>query len=102
MRCSSCGRRTKEERCAAHGALPAPASEQAPAPLPALPELPGYSRIALLARGGFGNVYRATRQLDGLEVAIKVARADQPLAAARLEDELSALRAVGPPHVPAI
>jgi serine/threonine protein kinase/tetratricopeptide (TPR) repeat protein len=79
----------------------------------------------VLGVGGFGAVYRAERRrtradtpvlvgpvggappagIEGpepTEVAIKVARLDQPTASARLLLEAEALRAVAPPHVPEV
>lgn len=56
----------------------------------------------VLGRGGFGIVYRATRQVDGKRVAIKLAQREQPTAIERLESEGAALRAIGTPHVPEV
>jgi predicted ATPase len=59
----------------------------------------------VLGRGGFGTVFVAVPEpADAASgrVAIKLARSDQPGAAFRLTREIEALRAVGPPHVPAL
>jgi serine/threonine-protein kinase len=41
---------------------------------PNIPRVPGYAVMAELGRGGMGAVYRARRESDGLEVAIKTIR----------------------------
>jgi tetratricopeptide (TPR) repeat protein len=56
----------------------------------------------LLGLGGFGAAFRARRVRDGVTVAVKVARADQLSANDRLLLEAEALRAIGPPSVPAV
>ena len=66
------------------------------------PTLDGYVVGALLGQGGFGAAFRAERVADGAAVAIKVARADQFSASDRLLLEAEALRAIGPPSVPAV
>jgi tetratricopeptide (TPR) repeat protein/nicotinamide riboside kinase len=55
-----------------------------------------------LGAGGFGAVFAAVRLEDGRRAAVKLARADAPGAAAQLRAEEEALRAVGPPAVPAV
>jgi tetratricopeptide (TPR) repeat protein len=47
-------------------------------------------------------VFRARRLRDGAAVAIKVARADQATASAKLEEEAEALKKIGAPYVPAV
>jgi tetratricopeptide (TPR) repeat protein len=64
--------------------------------------LEGYSIRSLLGLGGFGAAFRAERATDGVTVAIKVARSDQYSASDRLLLEAEALRAIGPPSVPAV
>ncbi len=44
----------------------------------------------------------ATREADGLPVAIKVVHREDPTARVRLETEAQALSAIGPPYVPAL
>src|SRR5262249_54412358 len=76
-------------------------AEKPPAPVPA-PKIEGYQATTLLGRGGHGSVYAGVRQSDGMRVAIKVSRADQPGAGAHLRRELRFLEQVAPPHVPAV
>src|SRR5207253_5865905 len=63
-------------------------------------EVPGYRVERLLGTGGFGVVVAATSEA-GQRVALKVATADA-VAAAQLEREEKALRAVGPQAAPAV
>jgi tetratricopeptide (TPR) repeat protein len=90
--------------CAAHGApLPAPIRAEAGTPFQVPPpSLAGYAIRSLLGQGGFGAAFRAERVSDKTSVAIKVARADQFSASQRLLLEAEALRAIGPPAVPAV
>jgi serine/threonine protein kinase/tetratricopeptide (TPR) repeat protein len=105
-RCPTCGRRLGDldPGCPFHG----PVSRDGDEPEPSgatdalVPEIPGYQRVCVLGRGGFGTVIEARPVAGGAHVAIKVAHADRPDAAARLREEIAALRAVGPPHVPAV
>lgn len=73
-----------------------PPSEEACAPIHP-PTLVGYRITGVLGRGGQGMLYQAVRERDDLRVAIKVARADQPGASARLAREIAFLKTVGPP-----
>ncbi|HET6148128.1 MAG TPA: protein kinase [Polyangia bacterium] len=102
VRCPTCGIRLGEvaRRCPRHGeATTPPPPEDAPALIPT-PELSGYQVGRCLGQGGFGAVFEARRLSDGVRVAIKVARSDQPSAAARLALEGQALAAIGAPVVP--
>lgn len=104
-RCPRCGRLfAAPAGCPEHGAPAAPRDEGAAASvLPNVPpSLPGFHTGAVLGWGGFGVVYEVTRESDGRRLAAKVARADAPGAARQLAREIEALRAVGPPHVPAV
>ena len=62
----------------------------------------GYQLEHEVARGGFGTLYAARRETDGLQVAIKVAHSEVALARFQLEREAQVLRAIGPPTVPAV
>jgi serine/threonine protein kinase len=66
------------------------------------PSFPGYETLRRLGRGGFGTIYEAERHRDGEHVAIKLARADEALAAIHLRKEAKALADIGPPYVPAV
>ncbi|WP_223753898.1 serine/threonine-protein kinase PknK [Myxococcus sp. RHSTA-1-4] len=55
-----------------------------------------------MARGGFGLLLAARREVDGAPVAIKVAHPEHPMAGAQLSHEGQVLRAIGPPTVPAV
>lgn len=109
IRCPTCGKRLRDSQpvCAAHGPAPAlapppaPDGESPPPPM-APPVLAGYETGRLLGQGGFGAVFEAKRVADGMPVAIKVARAEQASASQRLVLEAEVLKAIGPPHVPAV
>ncbi|HME91023.1 MAG TPA: hypothetical protein VKE49_06350, partial [Myxococcaceae bacterium] len=86
MRCLDCGRRLRQPNtCPIHGTTAAASllTEQPPAPVPA-PKIEGFRATTLVGRGGHGSVYAGVRQSDGMRVAIKVSRADQLGAGARL------------------
>ena len=106
VRCPTCGIRLRDEEpiCATHGAVARAAVSEEKAAEPAVvpPELPGYVVGGLLGQGGFGAVYRARRASAGIDVAIKVAKADQYTASERLLLEASALGAIGAPFVPEV
>ena len=126
VRCPTCGIRLQDQAplCPEHG-VPPPREPSLEAPgsrTVERPEVPGYVLSQVLGVGGFGAVYRAERRrsladtlglagagvgappagIEPPEVAIKVARLDQPTASARLLLEAEALRAVAPPHVPEV
>lgn len=68
-----------------------------------VPERIGGYRVGMvLGSGGFGTVVAARSEVGSDEVAIKIARIDQPLAVERLAEEAVALDAIGAPHVPAL
>ncbi len=96
-RCLSCGRRVAGVHPPCAG-LPA----AAPAAGGPLPEVPGFRPLRLLGEGGFGRVALAARLAGGPPVALKVARRGSEAAAGQLRREAAALRAVGPPAVPAV
>ncbi|HEX8825393.1 MAG TPA: serine/threonine-protein kinase, partial [Archangium sp.] len=64
--------------------------------------MPGYRLHEEVARGGFGTLYSARRESDGLHVAIKLAHAEVALARTQLAREVEVLRVIGPPTVPAV
>ncbi|WP_437905812.1 protein kinase [Sorangium sp. So ce327] len=115
-RCKECGRRVAhaDPGCPEHGPVVRQASPEPGAPggadepsgswlsATALPSIEGYRGVRLAGAGGFGAVFAAEPEEGGPTVAIKVARADQPDASARLVKEMRALYDVGPPHVPAV
>jgi serine/threonine protein kinase len=64
--------------------------------------VPGFRVGGLLGHGGFGAVFAAARVGDGATGALKVVRAGVAGARTQLEREAEALRAIGPPAVPAL
>ncbi len=64
--------------------------------------VPGYRLEDEVARGGFGTLYSARRESDGLHVAIKVAHPELALARLQLAREAGVLRVIGPPIVPTV
>jgi tetratricopeptide (TPR) repeat protein len=106
VRCPACGIRLEDKTplCPDHGvplAREPPPDAKVSFPIDP-PDVAGYTLSQLLGVGGFGAVFRAERRSDGADVAIKVARLDQISASGRLRLEAEALRALGPPHVPAV
>lgn len=66
------------------------------------PTLEGHCIGAALGAGGFAVVWEARRLRDAASVAIKVGRRDDADLLERFQAEASALRRIGPPHVPAV
>jgi tetratricopeptide (TPR) repeat protein len=97
-RCLSCGRRVRDVHAPCGTAPDAPA----PAAIGELPVVRGFGSTELLGGGGFGVVLAATRASDGARVALKLARGGVAAAAEQLRREAEALRAIGPPAVPAL
>lgn len=63
------------------------------------PSIPGWSILGIAGQGGFGIVWRAKRESDGLLAAIKVAPPSDLSTIERIEEEASALRALEHPHI---
>ncbi len=108
-RCPSCGRRLRDldPGCPLHGPVSHVREhegepETSGVSSAELPLFPGHRTARVLGRGGFGTVFEAEVIASGERVAIKLARRDRPDTGARLLEEIAALRAVGPPHVPAV
>ncbi|WP_437497321.1 protein kinase domain-containing protein [Sorangium sp. So ce1099] len=106
MRCSECHRRLPAQAgaaCPGHAltAPPAPrvsVATEASDPDPP-PEIPGFRVEQMLGQGGFARVYAATRESDGLAVALKVARRQDD---GRIAREAAALGRLAPPLSPAL
>src|SRR5207253_233655 len=97
-RCTTCGRRW----LGAHLSCGARPNCEALPPQPNIPHsIDGLQLEGVIGRGGFATVFRA-RGKDGGLVAIKIGRRDEPLSALRMLHEAEAMRAIGPPFVPAI
>ena len=66
-----------------------------------LPIVPGYRVCALLGRGGMGEVYAATDEVDGRFVAVKLLRPDAvtPTSVARFDRERRVLARFDDPHI---
>ncbi len=102
-RCVTCGQRW--EGTHAHcprGATPTNAPSAGHGRPSSSLVIAGYRLEEEVARGGFGTLYSAWREHDGLHVAIKVAHPEVPLARAQLARETEVLRVIGPPTVPAV
>jgi serine/threonine protein kinase/tetratricopeptide (TPR) repeat protein len=64
------------------------------------PLIPGYVLREPLGEGGFARVWTATRNEDGVTVAIKVGHSEGHTVAARFIRESEILKSVGPPFAP--
>lgn len=67
--------------------------------VPETPVVDGYSQIAFIGHGGFGNVWRASRNSDGALVALKIPHQTDPETAERLDLEAEALQTLDHPHI---
>lgn len=63
------------------------------------PAVPGWRVTGIAGSGGSGIVWRALRESDGIEAAIKIARADDPDTIERIETEAAALRTLDHPNI---
>ena len=63
------------------------------------PAIPGWRVTGVAGSGGSGIVWRALRDSDGIEAAIKIARPDDPDTIERIESEAATLRAFDHPHI---
>ncbi|MCK6593452.1 MAG: serine/threonine protein kinase, partial [Polyangiaceae bacterium] len=102
-RCPACHRRVPDGgACPTHNiAPPAPPISDGSVGFDR-PHVPGFTVSRLLGRGGFSVVWEATREEDGVPVAVKVSRTDHSLAHARFRRDAEVLGRVGPPFVPRI
>ncbi|MCY1074238.1 serine/threonine-protein kinase [Archangium lansingense] len=103
-RCVTCGQRWEETHAhCPRGATPtnAPSPGRGRSAAPSL-VIAGYRLEEEVARGGFGTLYSARREHDGVHVAIKVAHPEVPLARTQLAREAEVLRIIGPPTVPTV
>ncbi len=104
FRCLTCGRRWRGQAPACGHPqeraleLSGPVALESAAPV----AVPGYRIGRLLGQGGFGSVYAATRDRDGVGVAIKILRGRGESFEARLDAEIAALKAVGGVYVPTV
>ena len=104
-RCAQCGLRLAKEHsvCPRDGAPVQRVAEASGAAAPGPPfALDGFRIQRCLGLGGFGEVFLAERLADRAQVAIKVAHREPREAAVRLQEEIAALLAIGPPAVPAV
>src|SRR5688572_3840647 len=67
--------------------------------LPNPPQVEGFSELSWLAAGGFGIVWRARRDDDGAEVALKVPYQSDPVIVDQMEAEAEALRSLAHPNI---
>ncbi|AUX43334.1 serine/threonine protein kinase [Sorangium cellulosum] len=107
-RCPACGRRNQG---ACPECTPSARPTSGPSSIPpditdvvpvVLPRFAGYWTRRTLGQGGFGVVFEAEPEGGGARVAIKLARAARRDAGQRLQGEIEALSAIGPPYVPAV
>ena len=63
------------------------------------PQIPGWQILGVAGTGGSGIVWRARREADGVEAAIKIAPPDEPDTVERIEREAAFLRELHHPHI---
>jgi serine/threonine protein kinase len=66
------------------------------------PAIAGWTVLGIAGHGGFGTVWRALRDSDGAQAAIKIATAEDPDTLERIEEETTALRSLNHPHIVAL
>ena len=100
-RCPACHRRLGASApCPLHGSGAADAARPESAPEP--PVIAGYKLGRLLGAGGFSHVWEASRAEDPVPLAIKVGRAESPVALERFRRDAEAMERIGPPHTPKV
>ncbi|HLM71539.1 MAG TPA: serine/threonine-protein kinase, partial [Polyangiaceae bacterium] len=62
----------------------------------------GFQLGNLLGAGGFSLVWEAAREGDRTPLAIKVGRAESPVAVERFRRDAEAMERIGPPHTPKV
>lgn len=63
------------------------------------PVIPGWRVTGVAGSGGTGIVWRAHRESDGVEAAVKIAQPDDPDTIERIEQEAATLRGFDHPHI---
>ncbi len=63
------------------------------------PEIPGWQISGIAGQGGFGIVWRAERESDGLPAALKIAPGSDPDTVERIEQEAAVLATLRHPHI---
>lgn len=66
---------------------------------PERPTVPGWAIEGIAGQGGFGIVWRAVRETDGIAGAIKIAGVSDLETIERIEEEAAALRALDHPNI---
>lgn len=100
-RCPACHRRLAKNSACPRDGQTAPLLRETPPESPQdLPKIQGYKLGAALGDGGYARVWAATRQSDGVMVAVKVGHSDVQATVARFQRESEILKTVGPPFAP--
>jgi tetratricopeptide (TPR) repeat protein len=85
-----------------HGHAAAEAARPEALVEPQPPMIPGYTLGRLLGAGGFSHVWEAAREGDRTPLAIKVGKAESPVALERFRRDAEAMERIGPPHTPKV